>query len=65
MLNTTHYAAENGYVPDAELRELVEDPQAEKAAGTTSPVCVVTGGAIAASAALPDFCPSSACTTQC
>lgn len=65
MLNPTHYSAKNGYIADAELVELVDDPQAEKAAGTTSPICVVAGGAIAISAALPDFCPSGACTTQC
>lgn len=65
MLTTKDYTKANGYVSDAELVELTEDNVVGAAAGTTTIPCVIGGGAIAISAALPDFCPSGACTTQC
>lgn len=52
----------NGYISDEELAAVTDQDQ--HAAATTVP-CAVGGGAIAVSAALPDFCPSGACTTRC
>ncbi len=54
----------NGFISDDDL-SLVEDQNQLAAAGTTSIPCAIGGGAIAISAALPDFCPTGACTTRC
>ena len=64
MLNNSNFTKANGFVSDDELIELAEDPQGGQA-GTTTVPCAIGGGIIAASAALPDFCPSGACTTRC
>lgn len=65
MLTSKDFTKANGYVSDAELVELTDDNVVGAAAGTTTVVCVIGGGAIAFSAALPDFCPTGACTTRC
>lgn len=54
----------NGYVSDDELQLLTEENELISA-GTTTVPCAIGGGIIAASAALPDFCPTGACTTRC
>lgn len=65
MLTTRDFSTANGYVSDAELVEMTEDGVGGAAAGTTTIPCAIGGGAIAISAALPDFCPTGACTTRC
>ncbi|WP_454085906.1 class II lanthipeptide, LchA2/BrtA2 family [Georgenia sp. Marseille-Q6866] len=65
MFTTRDYTPANGYVSDAELVELTEDTVVDAAAGTTTVPCAIGGGVIAISAALPDFCPTGACTTRC
>lgn len=57
--------SENGYVSDEELQLITDEANDLVGAGTTTPLCVIGGGAIAVSAALPDFCPTGACTTRC
>jgi len=54
-----------GYVPEDELILIADESQELGVAGTTTVPCAIAGGAIAVSAALPDFCPSGACTTRC
>lgn len=54
-----------GFVGEDELVLLAEDGADHGVAGTTTVPCAIGGGAIAASAALADFCPTGACTVRC
>jgi hypothetical protein len=62
---TRSYDRSTGFVGADELVLLADDGAEPGVAGTTTVPCAVAGGIIAASAALPDFCPSGACTTKC
>ncbi|WIE65092.1 class II lanthipeptide, LchA2/BrtA2 family [Curtobacterium sp. MCLR17_036] len=54
-----------GYVAEDELVLLADDGVDAGVAGTTTVPCGVAGTIIAASAALPGFCPTGACTSKC
>jgi len=55
-----------GYIPEDELIRLADDAEGLPAAGvTTSVPCAIASITVAASAALPGFCPTGACTKSC
>jgi hypothetical protein len=53
-----------GFIAEDDLVLLSENAQ-DVSAGTTTAPCAVAGLTIAATAALPGFCPTGACTTRC
>ncbi len=60
----THTRTRTGYIAEDELVLLSENAH-DVSAGTTTVPCATAALTIAASAALPGFCPTGACTTQC
>lgn len=71
MTITNDFLKASGYVSDAEI-SAITDEQATGEAGITPTVTATAAivstaatGAVATSQTLPDFCPSSACTTAC
>ncbi|MFK4788598.1 class II lanthipeptide, LchA2/BrtA2 family [Microbacterium sp. ZW T5_56] len=57
--------ARTGFIAEDELVQMSAQEQSVEAGGTTTVPCGVIGLTIAASAALPGFCPTGACTSRC
>lgn len=61
---TIHTSSRTGFVAEDDLVLLADNAQ-DVSAGTTTVPCATAALTIAATAAIPGFCPTGACTTQC